>query len=310
MNKNIIITAFLLCFSTVWSVGKEKADLSAKPEVIAQPAVPSKAGPEAINKTEVSADMPVEELFTLSPFKEIKERGELVVAVHSKDHSPFHMVDKNGELTGIDVEIAKVIAKDLGVKVRFDRTAKDFDAVVELVKERKADIGTAKISFTLERASKVLYSDPYIILHKAVMLNRRTLMKMEGNPNIVDVLSTPGVKLGVLAKTSYVDYAKECFPKGIVTALPEWDAVIKELKDGKLDAVFRDDNEMSKLLKIDPQLNLRFAVISLTEEVDPIALVTNLDNSAFITWVNKVIKNNKNINFNLKDILNKYKDIL
>ena len=53
---------------------------------------------------------------------ELKKKGKLVVGTAS-GYFPFEMVDKKGDLIGFDVDVAKAIAKELGVEVEFQNYA-------------------------------------------------------------------------------------------------------------------------------------------------------------------------------------------
>ncbi|MGF1498626.1 MAG: transporter substrate-binding domain-containing protein [Elainellaceae cyanobacterium] len=63
----------------------------------------------------------------------ILERGTLVVAMLSRDNSPFFVEDDAGEMEGLDVELAQAIANQLTVGLKFDRSARTFDDVVDQV---------------------------------------------------------------------------------------------------------------------------------------------------------------------------------
>ena len=82
----------------------------------------------------------------------IVNRGELVVAMYRVDQPPFFYV-KGGELMGIEVDLAKAIAKELKVSVRFDRSPATFNEVVDVVARQDADLGISKLSRTLARAA-------------------------------------------------------------------------------------------------------------------------------------------------------------
>ncbi|MBN2618351.1 MAG: transporter substrate-binding domain-containing protein, partial [Spirochaetales bacterium] len=58
-----------------------------------------------------------------SVFNSIKERKNLIVAITKSDQPPFFYVDKDGELKGFDIDIAKNMASKLGVGVIFNRDA-------------------------------------------------------------------------------------------------------------------------------------------------------------------------------------------
>ena len=56
----------------------------------------------------------------------ITKQGYIVIAMLGTDNAPFFSV-QDGQLVGIDVDLAKSIASAMGVQPRFDRSAKSFD---------------------------------------------------------------------------------------------------------------------------------------------------------------------------------------
>ncbi len=83
----------------------------------------------------------------------IISKKEIVIAMTATDQFPFYYLDKSGNLQGFDVDIAKKMAKELGVKkIVINREAQSFNEVVTLVAEGKADLAISKLSRTLARA--------------------------------------------------------------------------------------------------------------------------------------------------------------
>ena len=112
------------------------------------------------NKTRISEQKNAQNQSTNSNFPDIQkviDEKLLIVAMHKDDRSPFFFVNKEGKLAGIDVEIAEALAKSLGVDIKFIRTASSFDEVVNQVANGQAHIGISKLSYTSERAKKVIY---------------------------------------------------------------------------------------------------------------------------------------------------------
>ena len=96
--------------------------------------------------------------------KRIIDRKKLIVAVVESNHPPFFTVSsKTGKMCGFDVELAEGIAAGLGVELEFNRDAKTFNELVDIVSRHEADIVISKLSLTLTRSKKVLYSNPYIV---------------------------------------------------------------------------------------------------------------------------------------------------
>ena len=89
---------------------------------------------------------------------EIRARGELVVGSDAA-YPPFEFVDKNGNIVGIDIDIAKAIADHLGVKLRVVNTS--FDGIIPALLAKKFDIIISAMTITPERAKQVDFSIPY-----------------------------------------------------------------------------------------------------------------------------------------------------
>ncbi len=93
----------------------------------------------------------------------ILKSGVLKVAIYGGNVPPFFLTNKQGEFVGIDIDIAKQLAEELGVKLEFTKTS-TFDGVVELVRQGKVNVGISKLSVTLERGiSRVQRKPPRAI---------------------------------------------------------------------------------------------------------------------------------------------------
>ena len=81
----------------------------------------------------------------------IVARGTLVVAMRAEDTPPF-FYQRDGQLQGVEVEMARALARELGVALRVDRSPTSFNAVVDAVARGQADLGLSKLSRTLAEA--------------------------------------------------------------------------------------------------------------------------------------------------------------
>ncbi len=106
----------------------------------------------ALSQTTLLADSKIEK---------IKAAGKLVVGT-SADYPPyeFHLLnDKDGDLVGIDIDIAKVIAEELGVSLEIKDII--FSKIFNALEAGKIDIGIAGLSPTEERKKKADFSEIY-----------------------------------------------------------------------------------------------------------------------------------------------------
>ena len=87
----------------------------------------------------------------------IKERGVMKVGLGI--FVPWAMKDKQGELVGFEIDVAKSIAEELGVEIEFIPTA--WDGIIPALLAKKFDIIISGMSITEERKKKLNFSDPY-----------------------------------------------------------------------------------------------------------------------------------------------------
>ena len=99
-----------------------------------------------------------------------KKDDNKLVMVTEAGFAPYEYYE-NGEIVGVDVDIAKEIAKELGKELVIKDIA--FDSIINEVRTGKADIGAAGISYSDERAKKVDFSINY--LPKLPILLYRTI---------------------------------------------------------------------------------------------------------------------------------------
>lgn len=250
----------------------------------------------------------------ISPFPDIQKviNGKvLIVAMHKEDRRPFFFIDKNGKLSGIDVEIAEILGSTLGVKVEYIRTASTFDEVISQVNSGQAHVGISKLSYTPERSKKVIYLRNYIDLHVSFIISRLLIEKFPSNASLRDILSKNNqLKLCVIGGTSYVDIAASVLPNATVVLNKDWDEVKQSLNTGKCSATIRDDCEFKKFLLNEPKLNLLYNLSILKATDDPICVVVRPDMPTLAQFLDLLFQHNKKLQFSLDEIFKKYKDEL
>jgi Na+/H+-dicarboxylate symporter/ABC-type amino acid transport substrate-binding protein len=90
----------------------------------------------------------------------IKKRGVLRVGVLAH-RLPYVLLNRDRKLVGFDVEMAQLLGRDLGVKVEFVEL-EDLAALPRLLASGRVDLAMAGIAVTPERASEMLFSEPYL----------------------------------------------------------------------------------------------------------------------------------------------------
>ena len=196
----------------------------------------------------------------------IIDAKRLRVAVTRFDLPSFHTHRQDGTLVGAEIDIAQQIGQALGVGVEFIEEADLFDAVVDLVAAERADIGISKLSQTYRRLHRVRFSEPYLTLRHALLFNRAAIAREANGRPPAAVLQRYRGRIGVIAGSAYVDFAMANFPEASVAKAPTWDDVVTSLLAGRVEAIYRDEFEIRRIVKISPALNVQFGTAAITDQ--------------------------------------------
>jgi ABC-type amino acid transport substrate-binding protein len=218
----------------------------------------------------------------------IVNRGEVVVAMLDKDNPPFFSV-QGGKLVGTDVEMAKRVAKDLGVNVRFDRSPTTYDGVAEAVAAGRADLGISRLARTLKRGQYVHFSNTYMRLRHALLINRVRFAALSGNKPPDEVIRNFQGKLGVLGKSSWVEFSARNFPHAQVTVFDSWEQAVAAAKRGDVDAAYRDELEVQQIVRKEPGLALSLRTVTFEDLESPLAMMVGIGDPTLLSFVNEVI---------------------
>lgn len=251
-------------------------------------------------------------LRAISDIQNIISKGTLVISVHATDNPPFYMVDEEGNLVGSDIDMAKTVAKAIGVKPVFIRKAKTYDEIVDMVASGECDISISKISFTPERARRVFFSHPYMILRKALIFNRLKLTKINakiGYDTIKQMFDSGEAKINVISKSSYIVFAKNLFPKAPIEEFKDWSSSLASVVKGESLCAFRDEVEIKKHLLMNPSDNLYVSGLVLKEENDNLYIIISPQYPSLADFLNILLSNIK-ISGNADAILANYTDVL
>jgi cystine transport system substrate-binding protein len=168
----------------------------------------------------------------------VKDDGKLLIGTEGT-YAPFTFHDESGNLTGFDVEIAKEVAKRLGVEPEFKET--QWDAIFAGLDAKRFDMIANEVGIRPDRQEKYDFSDPYItsaavlIVHKdnnevktfedikglnaaqsltsnygeLAKKNGANLVSVEGFTQSVELLASKRVDVTINDRISFLDYTKQ-----------------------------------------------------------------------------------------------------
>ncbi|WP_455381908.1 substrate-binding periplasmic protein, partial [Salinispira pacifica] len=153
------------------------------------------------------------------------------------------------------------------------------------------------------------FSNPYIVFHQALILNRLELArKAPTTDDVVDFIKNFTGKIGVIAGSSYVAYAKNNFPHATIEQFPTWEKIVDAVFDGSILAGYRDEMEIKKIIRSRADSSLKVKTVVLKDTEDNIAIAVAPQNTHLLYWINLLL-DSLNLDLNADKLLDRYPDI-
>lgn len=171
---------------------------------------------------------------------ETRARGILRIAVEGT-YPPFNFKDpKTGQLTGYDIEVAKLVASTLKLQAQFVPT--EWSAVLPAVASGKVDAAISQVIITPERALAFDFSTPY------TYSSFQLIVRKNERASYASLADLKGRKLGVRQGSVFEQQARTV--AGIeVRPYPAVPENLQDLAFGRIDASLDDGLMVNYLLK-------------------------------------------------------------
>lgn len=206
-----------------------------------------------------------------------RDKNELIMVTEA-GFAPYEYYE-NGEIVGVDIDIAREIANELGKKLVIKDI--DFHSIINEVKTGKADFGAAGISYSDERAKEVDFSINYAVSKQVVIVNDNSNIKIDDLEN-----KKIAVQLGSIADT----YVTEKYKNAEIVRQKKYLAAIEDLKTKKVDCVVMDELPANEILNSNSGLKILEG--SLTN--DSYGMIVKKGNKELLDAINKVLNKLKN----------------
>lgn len=211
-----------------------------------------------------------------STLDRVLDRGVLVVGTEP-EFPPFESLDENGNLVGFDIDLARAIAKDLGVDVRFETMA--FDSLPSALGVGRIDVILSGMTATPERAKSRSFTDTYFRTQLCLLVGADAPIE---KPADVD-----GKRLVVKLGTTGDMNASRLFPSAEITRFDTEGACALEVIHGRADAFLYDRHSIVRHHRAHPETT-RALLEPLSDE--PYAMAVRLGDQVFVDRLNDVLR--------------------
>ena len=144
----------------------------------------------------------------VSTIEQIQTNGYINIGT-TGEQFPFSFKDKDGNLQGIDIDLANKFAEELGIKAKFIQ--EDIDQLQTSLINKKIDIILSGFSITVKRNTNLLFTSPYFETGKAILSRIPEIKKGDK-----EFINRKEVTLVTIDKSSSLEFLKENFPNATV----------------------------------------------------------------------------------------------
>lgn len=213
----------------------------------------------------------------------IRAKGELKVGVSVFE--PWVMHNKEGDLIGYEIEVARKLAEDLGVDLKLQPVG--FDGIIGDLNAGRFDIVITGMYATPERALLVNFTEPLNYSKVELVTNR----SKESGDDIADY-NKPTVTIGLVAGTVYGDIAAEKFPNAKVQTFGNELDLFNALNEGKVTAAIAS----TPAPQIQAKLSGGKLKVALKEPLATYgeAIALRRDDLEFLTYMNTWVRYYRN----------------
>ena len=232
---------------------------------------------------------------TADTLKDIQARKKLLVAI-DLSVPPYGMTDGKMEPQGADVDVARALAKDLGVPLEIVQVSGPNR--IPFLMTGKADMVISSFSVTAERAKVVAFSAPYSVNQLVVGAAKGVDIKK------MDDLS--GKRIAVVRGNLQDLELTKSAPKGATLVRYEDDATANTaLIAGQVDAIATPATTVKTLAERNPGKNLE---VKFVVKMQPLAIGLRKNDAELMKWINAWVEKNT-ANGELNKIYTRYMGI-
>jgi len=179
----------------------------------------------------------------INTLDKIKKRGKLIIGVKDNLY-PLGFRDRSGNLAGLEIDIARELAKELNFPVELV-PLKNRDRLTAL-QNNQIDLAIAQITVTNNRSRLMDFSLPYYTDSTIAIAKRGTTSQELNLP----------VAIGVLKNSSAIAVIQSQFPKAAIIGANSYADGLEALQSGKVKALVGDRTSLIKWLREHPDFTI------------------------------------------------------
>ena len=169
-----------------------------------------------------------------SPVLERIEKTRTLRVGMTGTQPPFNVKSKTGELIGMDVELARLLAR--AMRVELELVAMPFADLLPALEDQEVDLVISGVTATLKRNIRVPFVGPYFVTGISILTKSDLLATV----TTAQQLNDEKLKIAALRGSTSEDLVEAALDKPAFIAVKEYDDAVQMLLDGEIDALVAD----------------------------------------------------------------------
>ncbi|HSC70196.1 MAG TPA: transporter substrate-binding domain-containing protein [Candidatus Methylomirabilis sp.] len=163
----------------------------------------------------------------------ILAKKELVVGT-AADMPPLNMTLKDGKIAGMEVDIATLMANEIGVRLTLKPMP--FNDLLPALEAGQVDLILSGMTMTPLRNTRVAFAGPYFGSGKSVLIKQENVASLQST----EMMNNPDVTVAALKGSTSQRFVERLAPKAKLVLTDGYDQAIAMVLDGTVQAMVAD----------------------------------------------------------------------
>jgi len=195
----------------------------------------------------------------------------------SGSQPPMNTVNRDGEMMGMDVDLAKALAAAMRVQLKIENMP--FGELMTALEEKKVDMVISGMAITPERTEMASFVGPYMVSGKSILTKDSVLAKVSS----MEEFNRDNLKLAALQNSTSASFVSTIAPQANLVEIKDYDEGISMLRDGKIDAMVADMPICQ--LSVMRYPNAGFVTLERPMTIEPFGIAISKNDPQFLNLV-------------------------
>jgi polar amino acid transport system substrate-binding protein len=190
---------------------------------------------------------------------------------------PLNMTTKDGQVVGIEPDIARYIASAMGVELKIETMP--FAELLPALESGKLDMVLSNMTITPKRNLSAAFVGPYYVSGKAFLTKLETIALARE----ADDVNSADITLAALKNSTSQYFVQEAIPDAKLITTEDYDSAVKMVRTGEVHAMVADYPICLVSVYRYPEEGLLTVVTPLTYE--PIGIAVPANDPLLVNWL-------------------------